>query len=117
PSTEPRRKRDMAPQHVPKALRTVTPKDKPELERAEAPPELNPPVAEIDHVRIMGGAEIFGRRAERAEERVRVPDEVRRAVKIGEQPLVRIEHERLGVLHAIEDPAALGEDRRGTGIG
>ena len=50
-----------AADHRPQPLDPVTPDHEPELERPEAAAELDAPVAEVDHLGVVSGAEIFGR--------------------------------------------------------
>ena len=46
------------------------------------------------------------------DEMLRVADVVERAVERGAEPLVRVEHQRVGALDALPHPAALGQDHR-----
>ena len=104
------------PQDRLQALHAVALDDPPELERAEPPAELDAPVAEVDHLGVVRRAEVLGARREGAEQRIHVPHEVGGAVEVDQHPLVGIEHEAVGVLDAVDDPALLGQDGRGAGV-
>ena len=63
------------------------------------------------------GAKVTRARRHDADEVFDVADVVERAIEGGAEPLVRIEDERVGAFDAVPQPAALGQDHRGTGHG
>src|SRR6185437_14067238 len=61
PPRELSRQRDMPADDRAEPLHAVTPYHEPELERPEPASQLNAPVAEINDLRVVRGAEEFGR--------------------------------------------------------
>src|SRR5437763_157436 len=88
------------------ALTTVHAQDEPELERAKAPAERRPVVLQVD--RAFRRGEIFGTSREGGMQRLRLARPEDRAVERGEQPLVRVDDDRVGQLDTSETPAMLG---------
>src|SRR3954468_21686728 len=98
-------------------LRSEATNDHPQLERTEAAAELHAVIHEVDHRLALGGHEVFVHERERLLEHVGSGREERRAIKRGEEPLVRIDDEGIGVIDAIEDVSHLRHDRGNAAIG
>ena len=95
--------------------RAVPAQHDPELQRAEAAAERRAVVLQVE--RGVGRGEVLGDERERLVERLRAPRPERRAVHRREQPLVRVDDDRVGALAAVEAPAKLGADRRRARVG
>ena len=78
------------------AFAPVAAEDRPELERAETPSERRPVVGEV--VDLLARAEKLGHDAERAAEVVGAARPEERAIHGREEPLVRVDDERVGPL-------------------
>ena len=86
----------------------------PQLERPEAAPERDLPVAVVDRRAGLGRrrAEVLGQDAQRAEQRGPVGGPVQVAVEVDAHPLVRVGAVAVGELEAVVDPAVLGRRAR-----
>ena len=95
-------------------IASETPERRPELERAEPPAERGCVLAQADDVLVH--PEVLGYEAERTAKVGRPPTEEHRAVHRREQPLVRVDADRVGPLPAGEGCAQLRAHRRRPGI-
>ena len=96
-------------------LGAVPAQHEPQLQRAEPAAERRPVVLQVDGG--VGRGEVLGHERERLVQNLRPPRPERRAVHRREQPLVRVDDERVGALAAVEAPAELRADRRRAGVG
>ena len=87
----------------------------PQLQRAEAAAERDAPVAVVLHAAVGGRLQVARVGGHHAHEVLGVAHEVDRAVERRAEPLVRVEHERVGALDALPHPAALGQDHGRAG--
>ena len=87
----------------------------PELERAEAPPEGRPVLAEVERA-LVGRAQELGDERERFAELGGTARPEQRAVHRREHPLVGVDDERVGTLDALEGPAQLRAHHRRAGV-
>ena len=117
PLLEHGRETDVLPQPPAQPLDAEAPQHEPELQGAEAPPQRNPPVAVVDHLGIALGAQVLGLDGAGSKQGRAIAHEVGRAVEVGEEPLVRVEDEGVGVLRSGDDVPVLGEDGRAAGEG
>ena len=107
----------MVPDPGADALRSEGPDHEPELQRPEPAPELDPPVPVVVHPALQTGLQVFRHDGEGPDEGLGVPDEVGRAVEVGEHPLVGIEHEGVRVFDPAAHPPELGEDQGRPRVG
>ena len=96
-------------------LDAVAANHEPQLQRPEAAAERDSPVAVVDDTVVGGGLEVLGHDPEGTHQRAGIAHEVRRAVEVGGQPLVRVEHEAVDGLDAVDHPAVLGHDQGAAG--
>ena len=115
PALERLRQRDGVADRRLQPVPAVAAEHRPELERAEPAPESGPVLAEADD--LVRCAEVLGDDAERVAQLVRPPCPEGGAALRREQPLVRVDDERVGTLDPLERPAVLGADHRGAGVG
>lgn len=82
----------------------------PDLQRVEAPGQLQPPIAEVDFAGLVGFAavEIVGVDSERAGETVAVADQDSAALERLKQPLMWVEGHRVSPLDASQHRAPFG---------
>ena len=78
-------------------------------------PERDAPVAVVLHAAVGRRLQVARVGGHHAHEVLGVAHVVDRAVERRAQPLVRVEHERVGRLDAVPHPAALGQDHRRAG--
>src|SRR5581483_3978702 len=81
------------------AFGAVAAEDGPELERPEAPAESRPVLGE--RIRVLRRAQVLRDERERLPKLLRPRRPEKRAVDRDEQPLVRVDDERVGVLDAV----------------
>ena len=110
PLLEQRREPDVLADQRLQAVAAVAAQHRPELERAEAASERRPVVAQVE--RVLRRGEVVGVRRERRAQRLGPARPERRAVDRREQPLVRVDDDRVGAVAAVEAPAQLRADRR-----
>src|SRR5881396_2340005 len=84
----------------------------PEAQRAERPSERNADLAEAEHV--VAGPQELRHQAERAPEVLGTRRPQAGAAHSGEQPLVRVDDERVGAVDAVD--TMLRTDPRGAGV-
>ena len=82
----------------------------PKLERAEAAAQLDVPVPEVAHLAVLGRAQVAGIGAHDADQVLGIPHVVGAEVEAHAHPLVGVENQAVGPLHALPHPAALGQD-------
>ena len=93
---------------------TVAAEHRPELERAERAAQSRAVLAEARDV--VRRAEVLGDEAEGVSQHVRATRPQRGAALRGEEPLVRVDDDRVDPLDVLERPAVLGADHRGAGV-
>ena len=86
----------------------------PELQRAEAASQREAPVAQVLHLLVGGGAQIARAGGHDANQVLGIAHVIQRAIEGHAEPLVRIEHQRIGAFDAVPHPAAFGQDHRAT---
>ena len=89
----------------------------PQLQRAEATPELDAGVHQVLHRRGLGGLQVLGDQRERLPQQVHAPAVEDRTVKRREEPLVRVDDQRVGPLRAAEGGAPRGQHRHHARVG
>ena len=93
----------MAGEVLPDRAGPVHPQDHPELEGAEAAAELHPGVHQIPHGRLLGRLQqVLRREREGLAQHVHPPAVERAEVDRREEPLVRVDHERVGAFCACQ---------------
>ena len=98
-------------------LGAEVPHDHPELQRAEPPPELDAGVHQILHARVpFARLEVLGRQRERLAEHIHPPAIEHAQVERREQPLVRVDHDRVGLLRRRAGSIRPGHHRGDAGI-
>ena len=104
---------DVATDHRLERLDAVTPDREPQLERPEAAPERDLPVAVVDDGARLGGLgpQVLRQDAEGAEQRGTVGGPEQVAVEVDAHPLVRVRAVAVGEFHAVVDPPELGRQR------
>ena len=115
PLLEQRREADVLPDHRLQPLTPVAAEDGPQLQRAEPPAERHGVLAQADDVLV--DPQVLGDEAERAPQVVGPPREEHRAVHRREEPLVRVDADRVPALPAREQGTELRADRGGAGVG
>src|SRR5262245_39687616 len=98
----------MVAYHGAQSLEPVSPQQEPELKCTEAPTERNRPFAIVDEAFATMGLEKFGLYGQRADQRIGIAHEMGRAVELGAEPFVRIEHQAVDRL----DPTPQGSEFR-----
>ena len=113
------RERDVLAQQRPQPLRAVAAQHPPQLQRAEAAPERDVPVAVVDHLAgVAGGvAQVRPGDRERVDQRLAIGHPQHVAVEVREQPLVRVERVAIGALGAALAVAVLLAEHRRAGPG
>src|SRR5262249_61971701 len=89
----------------------------PQLRRAEAPPQRDGPFAVVDDALAAVGLEKLRLDRERAHQAGGVAHEMRRAVELRAEPLVRVQHQAVDTLDALPQRAELRTDHRRAGPG
>ena len=115
PALEERREPHVLADHLLQPRSTEAAKRGPELQRPEPPPERRGVLTQADHV--LAHPQVFRHEAEGAPEVVRAAREEGGAVHRREQPLVRVDADRVGALPAREVVAELGAHGRSAGVG
>ena len=89
------------------------PDHKPKLERAKTAPELDVPVAIINHRARFRGlvAQVLRQNRQRLDQLLAVGDIEAVAIEVGEHPFVRVEAVAVGEFHAIVNKAKLRAER------
>ena len=87
------------------AFRAEVAQDHPQLQRAEPPAELHAGVHQVPHRAGLGRPQVLGRERERLAQHVHPPAVERAQVERREEPLVRVDDERVGAVRAGEDAA------------
>ena len=96
-------------------LAAVATEDRPQLERPEASAERRAVLGDVVH--LVAGAQVLGDEAERRAQGLGAAGPEQRAIHRREQPLVRVDDERVRALDALLRPARLRADPRGSGVG
>ena len=115
PALEELREAQVLADHGPQALAPVATEHGPQLEGTEAPTEWQAVLAQADDV--LTDAQVLGDEAERVAQVVGAAAEERRAVNRREEPLVRVDAERVGPLPAGEERPQLRAHGGAPGVG
>src|SRR5712691_6553854 len=115
PALEELSEADRFPDPLLQSLAAVAAEDGPQLERPEAASERQPVVREA--LRLVAGAKVFGHETEGRAKRLRLSRPEERAVHRREQPLVRVDDERVRAADARLRPAQLGAHPRRPRVG
>ena len=90
----------------------------PQLERPEPTSELRGVLVVVPDRRLpVEGSQVLRHEAERRPQRLHSPRQEQRRIERREEPLVRVDDDRIGSLPAAERLAQLRRDRDGTGVG
>src|SRR6266542_2160842 len=114
PALEELRQPDPPPDHLLQALTAGAAQHGPELQRAEASTELDAVLTETDD--LVRRAQVLGHHAERSAQRIWSSCPEGGASLRRQEPLVRVDAERVGSLDPLERPAQLGTDHRAARV-
>src|ERR1700757_1191800 len=101
---------------VPQAIYSVVTNHKPQLERAEAPPEGDLPVAVIDDGTRFGGlvAQVLREDAESLDQGLAIGNVEAIAIEVGEHPLMWVEAVAVCKFETTMEVAKFGAERGGA---
>ena len=88
----------------------------PELERPEAPAELHAGIHQVPHAPGLGRRQVVGRQRERGANRVHAARVERAQIERGEEPLVRVDDDRVRAPAVVHDPGGLRDQGGGAGV-
>src|ERR1035437_8853004 len=89
----------------------------PELQGAEAPSQRQAPVAQVLDLVVGARAQIAGTGGHDADEVLGIAHVIQRAIEGHAEPLVGIEHQRIGAFDSLPHPAAFRKQHGGAGHG